>query len=126
MSARYVLQQDGKDGYRFTLVTHGGEVLMTSGLYTVKDTALRHISAARTLARRRETGSVQTLTSGTLASAKIRSLSSSLHVRRRSRPRISARPIVPARFETNCEISSETWTRWRTSGTRAHRTLTLR
>ena len=54
MSARYVLQQDGKDGYRFTLVTHGGEVLMTSGPYTDKDTALRHISAARTLARRRE------------------------------------------------------------------------
>jgi uncharacterized protein YegP (UPF0339 family) len=54
MSARYILQQEGQDGYRFTLVTHGGEVLLTSGLYTDKDTALRHISAARSLARRRD------------------------------------------------------------------------
>jgi uncharacterized protein YegP (UPF0339 family) len=53
MSARDILQQEGQDGYRFTLVTHGGEVLLTSGLYTDKDTALRHISAARNLARRR-------------------------------------------------------------------------
>ncbi len=54
MSARYILERDGKDGYRFTLVTHSGQVLLTSGLYTDKDTALRHISAARSLARRRD------------------------------------------------------------------------
>lgn len=64
MSARYVLQQEGKDQYRFTLVMHSGQVLLTSGLYTDKDTAVRHISAARSLARRRENYELHTADDG--------------------------------------------------------------
>jgi uncharacterized protein YegP (UPF0339 family) len=52
MSARYVLKQEDKGQYRFTLITHSGQVLLTSDIYTDKDLAMRHISAARSFVRR--------------------------------------------------------------------------
>ena len=54
MSSRYVLHQNVKGNYYFTLVTHSGQVLLTSGVYTEKDRALRSISQARQRARHKE------------------------------------------------------------------------
>jgi uncharacterized protein YegP (UPF0339 family) len=51
MSSRYVLREVCGDQYRFTLVTHGGRVLLTSGLYMDEDSAMRKINATRSLAR---------------------------------------------------------------------------
>ena len=51
MSSRYVLREVCRGQYRFTLVTHGGQVLLNSGLYMDKDSALRKINATRSLAR---------------------------------------------------------------------------
>jgi uncharacterized protein len=50
MSARYILQQIEKGQFRFNLTTHSGQVLLTSRVYTDKDSALRNISATRQLA----------------------------------------------------------------------------
>ena len=50
MSSRYVLHRNCKGNYHFTLITHSGQVLLTSGVYTDKERALRAILSARTLA----------------------------------------------------------------------------
>jgi uncharacterized protein YegP (UPF0339 family) len=54
MASRYVLHQNLKGSYYFTLVTHSGQVLLTSGVYSEKDRALRSISLARHRARHKE------------------------------------------------------------------------
>lgn len=54
MSARYVIHRVNRDNYYFTLVTHSGQVLLTSGVYTDKDRALRATNSARYLARQTE------------------------------------------------------------------------
>lgn len=47
------------------------------------------------------------------------------HLRRRSRPeKISIRPITDPRFEINCQISFESWTRSPPTQRHGHRTLT--
>lgn len=51
MSSRYVLQEVCRGQYRFTLTSHRGQVLLTSGLYMDKDSALRKISTTHSLAR---------------------------------------------------------------------------
>jgi uncharacterized protein YegP (UPF0339 family) len=52
MASRYVLYEVYKGQYRFTLTSHRGQVLLTSGLYMDKDSALRKINAIRHLARK--------------------------------------------------------------------------
>lgn len=51
VSSRYVLHEVCRGQYRFTLTSHRGQVLLTSGLYMDKESALRKINATRRLAR---------------------------------------------------------------------------
>lgn len=51
MSSRYVLHEVCRGQYRFTLTTHTGQVLLTSGLLMDKESALRKIDITRRLAR---------------------------------------------------------------------------
>jgi uncharacterized protein YegP (UPF0339 family) len=51
MSSRYVLHEVCKGQYRFTLTSHRGQVLLTSGLFMDKESALRKIDTTRHLAR---------------------------------------------------------------------------
>ena len=51
MASRYVLHEVCKGQYRFTLTSHKGQVLLTSGLYMDKDSALCKIQIIRYLAR---------------------------------------------------------------------------
>ena len=50
MAARFVLQQDGPGVFFYIFKTHSGQVLLTSPSYPDKDSALRRISSARSLA----------------------------------------------------------------------------
>jgi uncharacterized protein YegP (UPF0339 family) len=54
MSSKYVLHEVCRGQYRFTLTSHRGQVLLTSGLYMDQDTALRKINATRHWARKSE------------------------------------------------------------------------
>ena len=51
MSSRYVLHEVCRGQYRFTLTSHKGQVLLTSGLFMDKESALRAINTIRHLAR---------------------------------------------------------------------------
>lgn len=51
MSSRYVLHQVCRGQYRFTLTSHKGQVLLTSGLFMDKENALRKILTTRRLVR---------------------------------------------------------------------------
>ncbi len=51
MSSRYVLHEVSRGQYRFTLTSHTGQVLLTSGLHMDKESALRKIGITRCLAR---------------------------------------------------------------------------
>lgn len=51
MSSRYVLHEVSRGQYRFTLSTHTGQVLLTSGLLMDRESALRKINITRRLAR---------------------------------------------------------------------------
>ena len=50
MSSRYVLHEVCRGQYRFTLTTHTGQVLLTSGLLMDKESALHKIDRTRRLA----------------------------------------------------------------------------
>ena len=51
MSSRYVLHEVCRGQYRFTLTSHKGQVLLTSGLFMDKESALQKIIVTRHLAR---------------------------------------------------------------------------
>ena len=52
MASRFVLHEVCRGQYRFTLVSHKGQVLLTSGLFLDKESALRKILITRHFARR--------------------------------------------------------------------------
>ena len=81
--ARYVIHRVNRDNYYFTLVTHSGQLLLTSGVYTDKDRALRATNSARYLARQTENYQIFTEEDGgcyfLLGNAKTGNLAKSEH-----------------------------------------------
>ena len=64
MSARFVLERDPEGGFSFLFITHSGQVLLSSPVYTDKDRALRRISATRHMARNRQNYEIVTGANG--------------------------------------------------------------
>lgn len=64
MSSRYVLHEVCRGQYRFTLTSHRGQVLLTSGLFLDKESALHKILTTRCLARNSRNYEVRTAENG--------------------------------------------------------------
>jgi len=64
VSSRYVLHEVCRGQYRFTLTSHRGKVLLTSGLLLDKESALRKIDTTRRLARNRRNYELRTAEGG--------------------------------------------------------------
>ena len=65
MSPKFILHNVGRDQFLFTLTTHAGQVLLTSGSFIGKENVLRKIDATRNLAKNWRNYEVMTGNSGT-------------------------------------------------------------
>ena len=64
MSAEFVLRKDKDGQFVFVFQTESGKVLLTSGAYSNRDGALRHLHSARQMARKDRNYELRTAAEG--------------------------------------------------------------